>query len=337
MDPSLPVNTSVNARMVVIDKPAGDLVLPSRDDAGAGVNAFRTTRAPGSTQAQLSLDAVKKTVESALRRVVGAPTVQVVARPEDIGLGNPFTSVPKGVTLNDGSVVVFSDGAESVVDVYQTVFHELFHRGSKVRFERNSDYITKMLTIAAGDETVRAEVASWKKSDDGLAKMSEFRANGPLTGERLANYEAIAVEEALATMAERIGMGELTQPQGVIKRIARFLARVADAWGMTQLSHWLRNQSTSETEKFVMETIAMSGGKANTFSTALLFNTSQSADTQELADLFKALEAPRGLKLTQAYRAVDQHPLSSKIREVESNFLDILERLDDAGLVQINC
>lgn len=337
MDPSLPVNTSVNARMVVIDKPAGDLVLPSRDDAGAGVNAFRTTRAPGSTQAQLSLDAVKKTVESALRRVVGAPTVQVVARPEDIGLGNPFTSVPKGVTLNDGSVVVFSDGAESVVDVYQTVFHELFHRGSKVRFERNSDYITKMLTIAAGDETVRAEVASWKKSDDGLAKMSEFRANGPMTGERLANYEAIAVEEALATMAERIGMGELTQPQDVIKRIARFLARVADAWGMTQLSHWLRNQSTSETEKFVMETIAMSGGKANTFSTALLFNTSQSADTQELADLFKALEAPRGLKLTQAYRAVDQHPLSSKIREVESNFLDILERLDDAGLVQINC
>lgn len=337
MDPSLPVNTSVNARMVVIDKPAGDLVLPSRDDAGAGVNTFRTTRAPGSTQAQLSLDAVKKTVESALRRVVGAPTVQVVARPEDIGLGNPFTSVPKGVTLNDGSVVVFSDGAESVVDVYRTVFHELFHRGSKVRFERNSDYITKMLTIAAGDETVRAEVASWKKSDDGLAKMSEFRANGPLTGERLANYEAIAVEEALATMAERIGMGELTQPQGVIKRIARFLARVADAWGMTQLSHWLRNQSTSETEKFVMETIAMSGGKANTFSTALLFNTSQSADTQELADLFKALEAPRGLKLTQAYRAVDQHPLSSKIREVESNFLDILERLDDAGLVQINC
>ncbi|TXH46821.1 MAG: hypothetical protein E6Q97_28735 [Desulfurellales bacterium] len=337
MDPSLPVNTSVNARMVVIDKPAGDLVLPSRDDAGAGVNAFRTTRAPGSTQAQLSLDAVKKTVESALRRVVGAPTVQVVARPEDIGLGNPFASVPKGATLNDGSVVVFSDGAESVVDVYRTVFHELFHRGSKVRFERNSDYITKMLTIAAGDETVRAEVASWKKSDDGLAKMSEFRANGPLTGERLANYEAIAVEEALATMAERIGMGELTQPQDVIKRIARFLARVADAWGMTQLSHWLRNQSTSETEKFVMETIAMSGGKANTFSTALLFNTSQSADTRELADLFKALEAPRGLKLTQAYRAVDQHPLSSKIREVESNFLDILERLDDAGLVQINC
>ena len=268
---------------------------------------------------------------------MGAPTVQVVARPEDIGLGNPFTSVPKGVTLNDGSVVVFSDGAESVVDVYRTVFHELFHRGSKVRFERNSDYITKMLTIAAGDETVRAEVASWKKSDDGLAKMSEFRANGPLTGERLANYEAIAVEEALATMAERIGMGELTQPQDVIKRIARFLARVADAWGMTQLSHWLRNQSTSETEKFVMETIAMSGGKANALSTAQLFNTSQSADTQELADLFKALEAPRGLKLTQAYRAVDQHPLSSKIREVESNFLDILERLDDAGLVQINC
>lgn len=122
----------------------------------ASVALFSTIRAPDSTHAQLSFDAVKKTVESALRRVVGAPTVQVVARPEDIGLVNPFASVPKGMTLHDGSIVLFSDGAESAVDVFRTVCHELFHRGSKVRVERNADYITKMLTIAYADETVRA-------------------------------------------------------------------------------------------------------------------------------------------------------------------------------------
>ena len=87
---------------------------------------------------------------------MGAPTVQVVARPEDIGLVNPFASVPKGMTLHDGSIVLFSDGAESAVDVFRTVCHELFHRGSKVRVERNAYYITKMLTIAYADETVRA-------------------------------------------------------------------------------------------------------------------------------------------------------------------------------------
>lgn len=86
------------------------------------------------TEPQLSLDAVKQAVASALRRVVDSPAVQVVRRTEDISLVNPFASVPKGVTLNDGSIVVFSDGAESAVDVFRTVFHELFHRGSKARF-----------------------------------------------------------------------------------------------------------------------------------------------------------------------------------------------------------
>jgi hypothetical protein len=95
-------------------------------------------------------------VHAALRRVVGEPVGRVVRRPEDIWLVNPFTAVPKGMTLLDGSIVVFSDGAESAVDVFRTVFHELFLRGSKVHFEHNGDYINKMLTIASADETVRA-------------------------------------------------------------------------------------------------------------------------------------------------------------------------------------
>lgn len=135
-------------------------------DLRARINsAFRSPAS--AAQAQLSQDAVKQSVASALKRVVSAPPVQVVRRPEDLGIPNPFApAVPKGVTLEDGSIVVFADGAESVVDVFRTVFHELFHRGTKVRFTRNPDYITKMLEIAAADPMVQAEVEAWKKRDD---------------------------------------------------------------------------------------------------------------------------------------------------------------------------
>ena len=139
--------------------------IEAREGDGGNIQLFRTSRAPGSRLAQLSLDAVKKSVESALRRVVRAPFVRVARRPEDIGLVNPSARVPKGLTMPDGTIALFSDGAESVVDVFQAVFHEFFHRGTKVRFTNNADYITKLLAIASSDEVVRAEVAAWKKSE----------------------------------------------------------------------------------------------------------------------------------------------------------------------------
>jgi hypothetical protein len=94
---------------------------------------------------------VELVVSAALNSVVGAPLVQVAVSPAAAGINPPASIVPKGVTLPDGPVFVFADGAESVVDVYKTVFHELFHRGGKVRFTSNSDCITtKMLALISG-------------------------------------------------------------------------------------------------------------------------------------------------------------------------------------------
>lgn len=94
-------------------------------------------------QPKLSQDAVEQAVSAALNIVVGAPQVQAAVSPAAAGINPPASIVPKGVTFPGSSVFVFSDYAESVVDVYKTVFHELFHRGSKVRFTSNSDCITK--------------------------------------------------------------------------------------------------------------------------------------------------------------------------------------------------
>lgn len=66
MDPSLPVNTSVNARMVVIDKPAGDLQFSVVDD---GTGPADTADYGPATQAHR--DAARRLSESFAQRVEG--------------------------------------------------------------------------------------------------------------------------------------------------------------------------------------------------------------------------------------------------------------------------
>jgi hypothetical protein len=64
---------------------------------------------------EVSLDAVKKSVESALKSIPNAPTIEVHPNPGSIGLSPPNGVIPKDVTLDDGSIIVFSDAAESVL------------------------------------------------------------------------------------------------------------------------------------------------------------------------------------------------------------------------------
>jgi hypothetical protein len=91
-DPSLPVNTGANARMVVIEKPEGVAMFSSRESA---------------PEQQLPLQQVERLVQSALSGVKNAPVVRVVASPESIGLTAPANSVPSGVTLTSGDIYVF--------------------------------------------------------------------------------------------------------------------------------------------------------------------------------------------------------------------------------------
>lgn len=278
--------------------------LEGNETEGGNVALFRSIRTAKSAQTKLSQDAVEKAVASALNRVVGAPQVQVFATPADAGIDVPPGVIPKGVTLPDGSVFVFSDGAESVIDVFQTVFHELYHRGSKVRFTSNPDYITKMLEIASKDELVQQEVNAWKDTADGKDKWAEFQQRGPMTGDRLANFEALAVEEALATMAEKVAMGDVRKPETVIKQIARFLAKVANAWGMKRLALWLNTRSLAESEKFITETIGMSGGKANEFTTSVLFRSKAEDISARVGEAIKSVTATN-LKQKAGFKATD--------------------------------
>ena len=124
------------------------------------------------TSMESALDAVEKSVDSAPKRVPNIPRFEVHTRPGSIGIVPPNGVIPKGVALDDGSIIVSSDAAESVLDAFQTVFHDLFHRGSKVRFTNDANYIKTMLDIATSDAKVRSAVSEWKVIIDGLAKFA---------------------------------------------------------------------------------------------------------------------------------------------------------------------
>jgi hypothetical protein len=67
------------------------------------------------------------------------------------------------------------------------------------------------------------------------------------------------------------------------------------------------------------------------------FSQRARAENKEVAGLFRELQDARGLSRVRALERVDAHPMAETIRRIDQEFMDILERLDDAGLVKINC
>jgi len=251
----------------------GVMLFRDTDQTDAdGMRLYSPVGRDASVPGKMSLDAVRKAAQTAIKGVPDAPGIEVFADPAAAGVTVASGIRPMGGTLPDGRILLFADNIGSVIDVHQTVFHELFHRGAKVRFTRNADYIASMLDLAAGDAVVRRLATTWKKSVDGQDKRSMYEERGALTGDRLANYEALAVEEALAEVAENLAEGTNKPTPTTIQRIAQALARVAEVFGMARLAKWLREANASTAERFVMETVRMSGGTPNQNTTAVLFS-----------------------------------------------------------------
>ncbi len=86
--------------------------IETKETDGGNVAMFKSSRSGTSSPMKLSLDAVKKSVESALKRVPNAPRIEVHTSTSPVGMTPPDGVIPKGVTLDDGSIIIFSDAAE---------------------------------------------------------------------------------------------------------------------------------------------------------------------------------------------------------------------------------
>lgn len=209
----------------------------------------------------LSLDRVNQLVQEAVAGIRGAPPVKVTANPADIGLKVPAGSVGYGVTLRSGDIYVFQSAMGSDLDVFQTVFHELFHRGVRVVVPKGQ-YVQAMLDLAKGDSRIQQLAIEWKNTEMGQKQKENLREQGYTGAELTGQYEALAIEEALAAVAEEIkAEGRLgSKPKNMtIRFLANWLAKLADLTGMKKLAAGIRAMTYNEAERFVMSVIDRSG------------------------------------------------------------------------------
>ena len=82
-------------------------------------------------------------------------------------------------------------------------------------------------------------------------------------------------------------------------------------------------------------------GTSFRFGGVMASNRAQAADVAkpdaEVLGLFKDLQSSRGLSAVRVKERVAEHPMGKQIAKIHNDFYDILGRLDDAGLIKINC
>ncbi|EJE50122.1 hypothetical protein PMI14_05327, partial [Acidovorax sp. CF316] len=144
------------------------------------------TPRPGIT-AQQAQDIVDKALDGLGMR--GAVTPMIVQNPTAAGLVAP-ESMPSG-GVSEGRLYLFLEGIRDEVEGFRVVFHELFHLGlsQSVTLQEYRQTMLHLLT----DPLVRKYAARWKNSEDGQHRRGSMPVN---------NWHALAVEEALADMAE---------------------------------------------------------------------------------------------------------------------------------------
>jgi hypothetical protein len=146
-----------------------------------------------------------------------------------------------------------------------------------------ADYVAAMQDIAKADSKVQQYASEWSATKAGKAALSELAER--FSGKELADqYEALATEEALARIAEDLkAKREMGSKAIRVRRMAAWLAKVADKLGMTRLANSIRALSYSAAEKFVVDTISKAGGSGRGPGGGVKFSAGNSAQTDTAA------------------------------------------------------
>ncbi|WP_284337642.1 PLxRFG domain-containing protein [Comamonas sp. NoAH] len=249
---------SVETREILRSPNRGNQVSASVEMRKTGHGALFSSRTTP-PQSKLSLERIQQLVHTALRDIPGSPPVYAVGSPADIGLVTAGEDVHSGVSLRSGDIYVFQSGVGSDLDVLKTVFHELFHRGLR-NILPVEQYVQSMLDLAKRDDRVQSYANDWKKLPIAAQQRAELAKMGFTGSELQASYEALAIEEGLATLAEELKAEKQAGTRSLrLRGLASWLASVADRLGFTSVANAIRRMTYSEAERFVLSAIAASG------------------------------------------------------------------------------
>ena len=211
----------------------------------------------------LSVEQAHQAVQQALAGLRNPPPIDIVGRSGEAWVGAP-DGVMGAAIPEEGRIVVVASAHGSTDAVVETLFHEMFHLGVH-KVLPTPDYVQSMLDLAKRDSRVQQYAIEWKeKAPDAPHQLRVMRERGYSGSELTARYEALAIEEGLAVVAEELrAQKQAGTKLGLrVRALANWLASVAERMGMQGLAERIRKMTYNEAERFVLKAIEHAGRKA---------------------------------------------------------------------------
>lgn len=211
----------------------------------------------------LSPEEAQQAVQEALAGLANPPPIDIVTRSQELGVDAP-DGVMGAAIPGEGRIVIVASAHGSADAVVETVFHEMFHLGLRNVLPA-SDYVQAMLDLAKRDARVQEFANRWKReAADAPQQLQALRDLGHAGSELTARYEALAIEEGLAAVAQELRAQKQAGTRlGLrVRALASWLASVADRMGMGRLAERIRKMTYTDAERFVLKAIDQSGTPA---------------------------------------------------------------------------
>jgi len=208
----------------------------------------------------LSLEEAQQAVQQALAGMANPPPIDIVGRSEEAWVGAP-EGVMGAALPEERRIVIVASAHGSADAVVETLFHEMFHLGLR-NVLPGPDYVQAMLDLAKRDSRVQRYAIEWKdKAPDAPHQLQVLRERGYTGSELTAQYEALAIEEGLAVVAEELRAQKQagTRLGMRVRVLAGWLAGVAERMGMQRLADSIRKMTYNEAERFVLKAIEHAG------------------------------------------------------------------------------
>jgi hypothetical protein len=208
----------------------------------------------------LSVEQAQQAVQEALAGLASPPPIDIVARSEELGVDAP-DGVMGAAIPGERRIIIVASAHRSAAGVVETLFHEMFHLGVRNVLPA-SDYVGAMLDLAKSDSRVQEYAIRWKKeAPDAPRQLQVLRERGYTGSELTAQYEALAIEEGLAVVAEELRARKQagTRLGPGVRSLANWLATVAERMGMWRLAARIRKMTYNEAERFVLAAIDHAG------------------------------------------------------------------------------
>jgi hypothetical protein len=233
--------------------------VETREGEGGAVVLYSTDSNPAPARS-LSLEETQQAVKQALAGMSNPPPVDIVIRSEEAWVDAP-EGVMGAAIPEEGRIVLVASTHGSADAVVETLFHEMFHLGVH-KVLPAPDYVQSMLDLAKRDSRVQRYATEWKsKAPDAPHQLRVMRERGYTGSELTARYEALAIEEGLAVVAEELRAQKQAGTRlGVrVRAIAGWLAGVAERMGMNGLAERIRKMTYNEAERFVLRALEHAG------------------------------------------------------------------------------